>query len=170
MLHLKTILPFFLTWPFDKMYFTFEIFCPPSFDGEQYNEAITPVIKKRDEGLHYPASYFSPPTLPFTFYLSTLYSTRVFTQSSGSEQQQTRRWQPSGKGTSRYLNCCWYPYLCGDSIQCVSSWPGQWIISTPVTSTSSSACNLSLKRWCCLCSLPGSLGDVWQCADRYDYP
>lgn len=114
-----------------------------------------------------------PLTLPLTFYLRQhiICSLSVHTVCRFRASQDAAITQRN-EHVSKLL--CWYPYLWRGFYSLRPgpgrAGPGSGIICTPVTSTSSSACNLSFKRWCRLCSPPVSLGDVWQCADRYDYP
>lgn len=150
-----------------------EFFVLPHSEVSANNKDITLAIRVRRwrsalSGPPFPL----PPTLLFAFYLRQLiicyWSVRGASWFATVTSEPAAAIKQRNEQISKLF--CWYPYLRVDSIRCISELAGQWIICTPVTSTSSSACNLSFERRCRLCSPPGSLGDVWQCADRYDYP
>ena len=118
----------------------------------------TGVSAKANEGPHYPASHCSNILSKTAHYVAAGVSVCF----PGWELQRGSWNYPAEKRADK-LNCCKaeYPYLCVDFCS-VHSEPGRGSFCTPVTSTSSSACNLSSERRCRLCSPPGSLGDVWQ--------
>ena len=128
-------------------------------------------VCRGDEGLHYPASVVTPNT---TFCILSKTAHFILLECPYNFLVENFNKQTSCNYQAEKLADILTVKLI--SISLCGFYSLHWelarqrIICTPVTSTSSSACNLSLERRCRLCSPPGSLGDVWQCADRYDYP
>lgn len=116
-----------------------------------------------DEGLHHPAYFYLSNFGRLFLHLNFISGSSLY--SPGDALQFLVRSQQNVHNclADTHMSLCGFYLLRSELAR-------QWIICTPVTSTSSSTCNLSFERRCRLCSLPGSLGDVWQCADRYDYP